>query len=58
MIILGEPDDVERFYCADGEEAFEIHRAGFCPKYRAGGYVYFEKTKKLLKFLKKRDGEL
>lgn len=52
MIILGYPDDVSAYYCADGAEAIELTRHGFIPLYKDGdGCLYFKRTKKLLKFL-------
>lgn len=58
MIILGYPDDVNNYYCADGGEAIEIARAGFIPLYKDDAdCLYFKRTKKLLKFLDKINKE-
>lgn len=58
MIILSEPDDISKYYCADGTEAFELHRAGFIPKYKWDDCIYFALTKKLLKHLADKGVEL
>lgn len=52
MIILDEPQDVENFICLDGNEAFEVSKH-IPPMYKAGGCLYFRKSKKLIKTLKK-----
>ena len=52
MIILGYPDDVSVYYCADGDEAINLTRHGFIPLYKDDdGCLYFRRTQKLLKFL-------
>ena len=39
----------------DGKLIFRLHQAGFFPKWKDYEVVYFDKTKKLIKFLKKLD---
>ena len=52
MIILGCPDDVSAYYCADGDEALKLSRHGFIALYKDDdGCLYFKRTQKLLKFL-------
>lgn len=55
MIILGEPDNFDAYYYADGDEAFELHQAGFMPKYKSDdGGMYFKRTNKLVKWLESK----
>lgn len=54
MLILGYPDDVDNYVCADGELAVELQRNGFHPRYKDDdNCLYFKRTNKLLKFLAK-----
>jgi len=58
MIIIGEPDNIEDYYFADGELAVRLHQAGFIPKYKADCGMYFKISHKLLKFLAKIGEEI
>lgn len=58
MIIRDTPSDIEKYFVADEEIAFAIHQAGIKPSYIDDGTVYFKKSKKLEKVLKKLDIEL
>lgn len=51
MIILGTPRNIEDYYIADGKIAFDLHQAGFIPRYEDDGALFFKKNNKLLKFL-------
>lgn len=54
MVILGYPDDVNGYVCADGELAVKLQQWGFHPKYKDDdGCLYFKRTSKLLKVLVK-----
>lgn len=53
MIIRDTPDDLDSFYMTDGETAFKIQQRGICPLYMDNDAVYFKKTHRLLKLLKK-----
>lgn len=53
MIIRDTPSDLSKYYMADGELAFEIHQAGVKPAFIDDEAVYFKKSNKLLKVLKK-----
>lgn len=53
MIIRGTPKNVEDYYMTDGEVAFRLQQAGAKPSYIDYDAVYFKKTKKLFKILKK-----
>lgn len=58
MIIRDTPSDIEKYFAVDEEIAFAIHQAGIKPSYIDDGTVYFKKSKKLEKVLKKLDIEL
>lgn len=58
MIIRDTPSDIEKYFAADEEIAFAIHQAGIKPSYIDDGTVYFKKSKKLEKVLKKLNIEL
>ena len=54
MIILGSPKDdaLDQYICLDGPIANGAHAAGIPPKYKdADGFLWFKRTKKLLRFL-------
>lgn len=53
MIIRDTPSDLENFVMADGELAMVLQQKGFAPLYMDCDVLYFRKTNKLLKFLKK-----
>lgn len=58
MIVLGVPKNIEEYYIADGEIAFILHQAGFIPRYKDNGALFFKKNNKLLKFLANRGLEI
>ncbi len=54
MVILQDPDNVEDYFCTDGDLAFELQQKGFKPKFKGfDGCLYFKKSNKLLKYLSK-----
>ena len=53
MIIRDTPSDLEKYFMADEDLAFAIHQAGVAPSYMDNGAVYFKKTNKLFKVLKR-----
>lgn len=54
MVRLGTPDDVQNFfYTDDAELILRLHQAGHQPVWKDEGCLYFKKTNKLLKSLKK-----
>ena len=56
MVRLGSPADVSAFYMTDDSELiFRLHQAGFQPVWKDYEVVYFKKTSKLIKLLKKLD---
>ena len=53
MIIRDTPSDLSKYFMADEDLAFAIHQAGIAPSYMDNGAVYFKKTNKLFKVLKR-----
>lgn len=53
MVIRDTPSDLEKYFMADGELAFEIQQAGIKPSYIDVGVVYFKKSNRLEKLLKR-----
>ena len=54
MIIIGTPTDIENFYAVDdGWLITELHKSNCIPIWKDGSCVYFKKTNKLFKALKK-----
>ena len=53
MVIRDMPSDLEKYFMADGELAFEIQQAGIKPSYIDAGAVYFKKSNRLKKMLKR-----
>ena len=53
MVIRDTPSDLEKYFMADGELAFEIQQAGIKPFYIDEGAVYFKKSNRLKKLLKR-----
>ena len=53
MIIRDTPADFSKYYMADEDVAFALHQAGVKPDYIDNGAVYFKKTNKLFKVLKR-----
>ena len=58
MIIRDTPSDLDNFIAVEGELAFKLQQKGFTPLYMDEEVLYFKKTSKLLKFLKKLNIEL
>lgn len=53
MVIRDTPSDLEKYFMADGELAFEIQQAGIKLSYIDEGAVYFKKSNRLEKLLKR-----
>lgn len=53
MVIRDTPSDLEKYFMADEDLAFAIHQAGVAPSYIDNGAVYFKKSHKLDKVLKR-----
>ena len=55
MIIRGTPANIQEYYLADSDLAFQLQQAGFRPVYIDEDAVYFKKNQKLRKYLLKFD---
>ena len=56
MVRLGTPDNIEDFFMTDDSELiFRLHQAGHQPTWKDGSVVFFKKSNKLIKLLKKLD---
>ena len=56
MVRLGTPDNISDFFMTDDSEIiFRLHQAGFQPMWKDYSVVFFKKTNKLIKLLKKLD---
>lgn len=53
MVIRDTPSDLSKYFMADEDLAFAIHQAGVKPSYIDNGAVYFKKSNKLDKVLKR-----
>lgn len=53
MIIRDTPADISKYYMADEDVAFALDQAGIKPSYIDNGAVYFKKSNKLFKVLKR-----
>jgi hypothetical protein len=53
MVIRDTPSDLEKYFMADGELAFGIQQAGIKPSHIDEGAVYFKKSNRLKKLLKR-----
>ena len=53
MVIRDTPDDLSKYFMADEDLAFAIHQAGIAPSYMDNGVVYFKKSNRLEKVLKR-----
>lgn len=53
MVIRDTPSDLSKYFMADEDLAFAIHQAGIQPSYMDNGAVYFKKSNKLTKVLKR-----
>lgn len=58
MIILGIPYNLENYYMVDDDVAFVLQQKGIHPLYRDGNVLYFKKSSKLQKLIKKLGLEL
>ena len=56
MVRLGTPDDISVYFMTDDSEViFRLHQAGHHPIWKDDYCLYFKKTNKLIKLLKKLD---
>lgn len=56
IVRCGCPDDVNAYYYTDDSQIiFKVHQSGFQPMWKDENCVYFKKTNKLIKLLKKLD---
>ena len=56
MVRIGTPDQVSNFFMTDDSELiFRLHQAGFSPAWKDYDVVFFKKSNKLIKLLKKLD---
>lgn len=56
MIRLGTPDNVSDYFMTDDSELiFHLHQAGHQPAWKDDSVVFFKKSNKLIKLLKKLD---
>ena len=56
MIKLGTPENPQDFFMTDDSELiFRIHQAGFIPLWKDDECIFFKKSNKLIKLLKKLD---
>lgn len=53
MVIRDTPSNLSKYFMADEDLAFAIHQAGIAPSYMDNGAVYFKKSIKLSKVLKR-----
>ena len=53
MVIRDTPDDLSKYFMADEDLAFAIHQAGIKPSYIDNGAVYFKKSNRHDKVLKR-----
>lgn len=54
MVRIGTPENPKDFYMTDDDGLiFRLHQAGFAPVWKDFDVVFFKKTNKLLKLLKK-----
>lgn len=53
MVIRDTPSDLSKYFVADEDLAFAIHQAGIAPSYIDNGAVYFRRSNKLDKVLKR-----
>ena len=59
MVRLGAPDNISDFFMTDDNEViFRLHQAGHQPVWKDDYCLYFKKTNKLIKLLKKLDIEI
>lgn len=54
MVRIGTPEDIGAYFMTDDDDLiFRLHQAGFAPVWKDFDVVFFKKTNKLLKLLKK-----
>lgn len=54
MVRIGTPEDIGAYFMTDDDGLiFRLHQAGFAPVWKDFDVVFFKKTNKLLKLLKK-----
>lgn len=53
MVIRDTPSDLSKYFMADEDLALTIHQAGIKPSYIDNGAVYFKKSNRLDKVLKR-----
>lgn len=53
MIILSTPDDIQNYLALDEDVDFILEQKGEHPKYMENGYMFFKRTNKLIKLIKK-----
>lgn len=56
MVRIGTPDNPQDFFMTDDNEViFRLHQAGYQPAWKDYDCVFFKKSNKLIKLLKKLD---
>ena len=56
MVRIGSPEDATAFFMTDDSEIiFKLHQSGFQPMWKDESVVFFKKSNKLIKLLKKLD---
>lgn len=56
IVRLGTPDNTQDFFMTDDSELiFRLHQAGHQPSWKDESVVFFKKSNKLIKLLKKLD---
>lgn len=53
MIRLGVPNNIDKYIALDEKDAFKAHQGGAIPEWRDEDVLYFKKTSKIIKILKK-----
>lgn len=51
MVIFGKPKNPSFYICVDSDGCIKLHELGFSPVYRFEGFIYFTKTKEILKMI-------
>lgn len=51
MVIFGKPKNQSFYICVDSEVGLTMQELGFSPVYRFEGFIYFTKTKEILKMI-------
>ena len=55
MVRIGVPSNIDAYIMVDDELGFILHQKGFAPEWRDGDCLYFKKTNRIVKILKKID---